>query len=255
MRDMRSKRTVPKGANQSSDSTGKPVGLLVYLIAATVGLWFVGCRSKQTNPATANFFTSGSTAADQRAQQRMARSEQLAGGAEDTSGKKTKTSEVLGPGAAQSAGDEGTNTMMVAPKKLALYYRLGGEVGLSNLVADFLPRAMDDPRVNWDRKGVTHGGISFERGKSETWKRTPQKVAALQQHLVEFLALATGGPSTYNGEEIESVHANMHISNPEFDATIGDLKVSLDRLKIANVEQRELLAIVESTRPEIVTER
>jgi hypothetical protein len=40
-----------------------------------------------------------------------------------------------------------------------------------------------------------------------------------------------------------------------FDAAVGDLKVSLDRLQIANIEQKELLAIIESTRPEIVHER
>jgi hemoglobin len=47
----------------------------------------------------------------------------------------------------------------------------------------------------------------------------------------------------------------MHIGNPEFDAVIGDLKASLDKLKIPNTEQKELLAIVESTRPQIVTQR
>ena len=47
----------------------------------------------------------------------------------------------------------------------------------------------------------------------------------------------------------------MHISNPEFDAAVGDLKASLDVLKIPNKEQKELLAIVESTRPQIVTKR
>jgi hemoglobin len=47
----------------------------------------------------------------------------------------------------------------------------------------------------------------------------------------------------------------MHISNPEFDAAIGDLKATLDKLKIPNLEQKELLAIIESSRPEIVTQR
>jgi hemoglobin len=252
---MRSNITRPKEPNHLARPRGQRLATAAYVIAAALGLWLVGCRSKPTNPATQNFFTSGSTAADQRAQQRMARAEQLAGSSASSSGKKMKASEALGPGAGEAAGAEGTNTIMVAPKKLALYYRLGGEVGLSNLVADFLARAMDDPRVNWDRKGVTRGGLSFHRGQSETWKPTPQNVALLQKHMVEFLALATGGPSHYTGREIESVHAHMHISNPEFDATVGDLKVSLDRLKIANVEQRELLAIIESTRPEIVTER
>jgi len=230
-------------------------GFLFYLAAAAVGLWLAGCKASPTKNSTGSFFTSGSKEADQRAEQRMAQAEQLAGSSSTTEGKTEKVTKALPAAAGQEGGEQGTNTVQVAPKKLALYYRLGGEIGLSNLVADFLPRAMDDPRVNWDRKGVTRGGFSFSRGKSETWKATPEAVAKLRSHLVQFLALATGGPSDYAGKEIESVHAHMHISNPEFDATIGDLKVSLDRLKIANVEQRELLDIVESTRPEIVTER
>jgi hypothetical protein len=36
---------------------------------------------------------------------------------------------------------------------------------------------------------------------------------------------------------------------------VGDLKASLDNLKVPNKEQKELLSIVESTRPLIVTER
>jgi len=47
----------------------------------------------------------------------------------------------------------------------------------------------------------------------------------------------------------------MHITNPEFDAALGDLKASFDKLQIPNKEQKELLAIVETTRPEIVQER
>ena len=42
---------------------------------------------------------------------------------------------------------------------------------------------------------------------------------------------------------------------PEFDAAVGDVKASLDRLKVPDTEQKELLAIVESTRPEIVEQR
>ena len=67
--------------------------------------------------------------------------------------------------------------------------------------------------------------------------------------------LATGGPARYEGKDMKAVHSGMHISNPEFDAVIGDLKVSLDRFQIPNKEQKELLAIVESTRPQIVEER
>ena len=47
----------------------------------------------------------------------------------------------------------------------------------------------------------------------------------------------------------------MHISNPVFDAVMGDFKASLDKLRIPNTEQKELLSVIESTRPLIVTER
>ena len=200
-----------------------------------------------------DFFTSGSTAADQRASERMAQNEQLTGSGEGAGEKGVKSAEVSKTPAAGGA-DGTTNKPAQAEGKLALYDRLGGPDGLTKIVADFLPRAMQDPRVNWGRLGVTRGGFSIHHAQSETWTNSPANVTLLQKHFIEFLSLATGGPAHYAGKEIKSTHAYMHISNPEFDATIGDLKVTLDRLQIPNKEQKELLAIVESTRPEIVTE-
>ena len=228
--------------------------LAALLMAATLSL-VPGCARSPAEKANANFFTSGSREADQRASQRMAQAEQLAGSGEGAGEKGVKKAEVSKPEGGSLTPTGATNKPAQATEKLALFDRLGGEAGISNIVADFLPRAMDDPRVNWDRQAVTRGGLSLHRGKSETWPPTPQNVARLKQHMVEFLALATGGPSRYTGRQIEAVHAHLHISNPEFDAALGDLKASLDKLKIPNLEQKELLAIVESTRPEIVTER
>ena len=230
-------------------------GLLLIAVTAMAGLWLAGCKASPAEKANANFFTSGSREADQRASQRMAQAEQLSGSGEGAGQSGVKKERVKGAGSSEPGTVGATNERPVATEKLALYYRLGAEAGLSNLVADFTQRALDDPRVNWDRKGVTRGGFSIHRGKSEAWNPTPQHVALLQKHLVEFLGLATGGPAQYTGGQIETVHANMHISNPEFDAVMGDLKATLDRLKVPNTEQKELLAIVESTRPEIVTER
>ena len=217
------------------------------LLLAALGGW-LGCAGRSAKQQNTSFFTSGSKEADQRASQRMARAEQLSGsgeGAGETSTKKTS-----GRGGSGGA-DEGAPE---AKQKSALYTRLGGEVGISNIVSDALPRLVQDPRVNWDRKGVKSGGL-FHHHPSVTWDATPQNVAVLKQHLVEFLALATGGPAHYTGKEIKPVHAGMQVSNPEFDAAVGDLKASLDRLKVPNAEQKELLAIIESTRPEIVEER
>ena len=211
-----------------------------------------GCGGAKAHNQSTDFFTSGRREADQRASQRMAKAEQLSGTGEGAGEKDVKKAEV---GSNTNTTANGTNRPAQAEGKLSLFNRLGGEAGISNIVADFTPRALQDPRVNWDRKGVKQGGFSFHSGKSVTWDATPQNVKMLQTHLVQFLALATGGPAHYTGKEIKSAHADMHISNPEFDAVLGDLKASLDRLRIPNMEQKELLAIVESTRPLIVTER
>ena len=47
---------------------------------------------------------------------------------------------------------------------------------------------------------------------------------------------------------MKSVHADMHITNADF-------KASLDKLQVPNTEQKGLPAIIESTRPQIVTVR
>jgi hemoglobin len=228
----------------------------MLLLAAAIGT-SGGCHKSPAQKANTNFFTSGSREADQRASQRMAQSEQLAGSGEGGGEKGVKKAKVKKAEGYESAPSPTgtTNVPAQATNKLSLFERLGTEAGISNIVADFTQRAMDDPRVNWKREGVTQGGLSFHSGKSEAWNPTPQNVELLKKHVSEFLALATGGPAKYTGKQIETAHANMHISNPEFDAAIGDLKASLDKLKIPNTEQKELLAIVESTRPEIVTKR
>ncbi len=220
--------------------------LLFIVLGATAGCG-IGTAQKQNR----DFFTSGSREADQRASQRMAKEEELTGSGEGSGEKGVKKAKASGN--ASSSG--GTNKAAQVEGKMALFDRLGGEAGISNIVADFTPRALQDPRVNWPRKGIKRGGFSFHSGQPVTWNATPTSVAQFQIHLVQFLALATGGPAHYEGKEMKTTHATMHITNPEFDAALGDLKASLDKLQTPNKEQKELLAIIESTRPEIVTEK
>ena len=212
-----------------------------------------GCGGGKAQTKNTDFFTSGSREADQRASQRMAKEEQLSGTGEGAGEKNVKKAQVVESNTNNMVN--GTNQPAQAQGKLSLYDRLGRDAGISNIVADFTPRALQDPRVNWDRMGVKQGGLSIHSAKSVTWNPTPENVAMLQTHLVQFLALASGGPAHYEGKEIKTTHGAMHISNPEFDAVMGDLKASLDRLRIPNTEQKELLSIIESTRPLIVTER
>jgi hemoglobin len=207
----------------------------------------VGCRAGPAGTKRDEFTTSGSREADQRASQKMAKAEQLSGSGEGSGERGVRK---------EKASGGSTNDIAAAQvqDKLALFDRLGGERGLEAIVEDFIPRVLNDPRVNWARTGNTRAKF-FKRDKSEAWTPTPENVARIKKHFVQFLALATGGPAVYEGNEMKAVHSGMRVTNPEFDAVVGDLKVTLDRLRIPNKEQRELLAIIESTRPQIVTER
>jgi hemoglobin len=227
--------------------------ILFFLALGLCGA--MGCGSTKVAKKNDNFFTSGSREADQRASQRMARDEQLSGSGEGSGEKGVKKAVVANASGNAANSESKTNKAAVAEGKLALFDRLGGEKGLTAIVDDFLPRALEDPRVNWQRNGVKRGGFSFHRGQSVTWNANSNSIPILKKHFVQFLSLATGGPSQYDGKEIKQTHAHMHISNAEFDAALGDLKASLDKLQIPNKEQKELLSIVESTRPQIVTQR
>jgi hemoglobin len=234
----------------------RPLRSLVACLVSAALAGVVGCGTSGTEAKKNDFFTSGSREADQRASQRMARDEQLAGsgeGAGEAGAKKAVTAKPAFDG----QGATGTNKAAQVEGKLALFDRLGGESGIAAIFDDFTPRALQDPRVDWQRKGAKKSAFSFFQKSADTadWQATPGNIAILKRHLVQFIVLATGGPARYGGKEIKSAHAGMRIDNSEFDAVLGDLKASLDRLQIPNKEQKELLSIVESTRPQIVTQR
>jgi hemoglobin len=207
------------------------------------GLLTVGGCGPAAKEKSHDFFTSGNKEADQRAEQRMAKSEQLRGD---------------GEGGGEKASAKMTSEGKVVPKSedlKSLYDRLGGDKRIKEIVNDFVTRAMADPRVNWTRRGITMGGFTMHRNKSMQWDANPGNVEQLKKHVVQFIALSTGGPSFYDGQEMKQAHTNLHITNAEFDAAVGDFKASLDKLQVPNKEQKELLAIIESTRPQIVEER
>lgn len=199
------------------------IGLVVCAVTLCAG-----CFGSHNSGSDKGFFTSGNREADERADQRMAQAQQL--------------------------NKADNSSPFSSDKQKSLYDRLGGADGVENIVDDFVNRMLADPRVNFTRKGISHGGI-FHHDVSMEWNASPQNVAQLKKHIEQFIALSSGGPSFYDGKDIKAAHANMHITNAEFDAAAGDLKATLDKLQVPDQEQKELLAIIETTREQIVEER
>jgi hemoglobin len=122
-----------------------------------------------------------------------------------------------------------------------LYQRLGGDVMISAIVEDWVGQAASDPRVNFTRKGT-----------SAEWIATPENVDKLKGHLIEYFESATGGSMEYRGRDLRTVHANMGITNAEFDAIEADLAKSLAKYDVPAKETSEMMALVEGTRKDIV---
>jgi hemoglobin len=207
----------------------------LLLGALTLGLG-IGCASTPEQKKKEDFFTSGSPDADRRAEK-----------ASPVKKEDKKKAE-------EKKGDAKSATGQELEKQVTLYQRLGEADGIRRIVDDFIARVLEDPRVNWTRKGVTKK-TWFRTTSATEWPATPENVRNLKLHFVQFISLATGGPPKYDGKPVKPTHLPMQISKAEFDATIGDLKASLDKLNIPSDVQKDLLSIFESTRQQIVPER
>ena len=137
------------------------------------------------------------------------------------------------------SGCQHTDTSADSTK--SLYDRLGGDPAITAVVDDFVGKAASDPAVNFTRKG--HGN---------SWDPTPDNVAKLKKHLVQFIESATGGPQKYEGRDMATVHSGMGISESEWGAIVADLKAALNDLKVPDKEQSDLIAVVATTHDSIV---
>ena len=127
---------------------------------------------------------------------------------------------------------------MTDTSKPSLYERLGGVYAIATVVDDFIDRVMDDPRLNANPKvDEAHHRVSR---------------AGFKYLVTEQVCWATGGPQQYTGRSMRDSHAHLDITPTEWEAFLDDFQQTLTRFGVPHAEQRELFAIVESTRGDIV---
>jgi hemoglobin len=121
----------------------------------------------------------------------------------------------------------------------SLYERLGGVYAIAVVVDDFIDRIMGDPRLNANpRVDEAHHRV------------TPQ---GFKYYVTEQVCWAAGGPQTYSGRSMFDTHRELLITSEEWDAFMDDFHQSLAKFSVPERETGELVAIVESTRDDIVT--
>jgi hemoglobin len=136
------------------------------------------------------------------------------------------------PSAPESPASPPPGATASAPGGPSLYQRLGGRDVIDAFVATFVVNVGRDPRIQLRFLFTDLDGL---RG-----------------HLSAQICEASGGPCKYTGKPMTSGHAGMHIRNAEFDAMAEDLVAALKAHGIGAAEQKELLAVIGTMRPEIV---
>lgn len=125
-----------------------------------------------------------------------------------------------------------------ASQQKSLYERLGGVYAIASVVDDFIERLLVNDVLNANPK------------IKEARDRVPK--AGLKYRVTELVCQATGGPEKYNGRTMKDSHTHMNITEKEWDVMVADFKVTLNKFKVPQKEQDELIAIVATTKPDIV---
>jgi hemoglobin len=128
---------------------------------------------------------------------------------------------------------------MHAEQTQSLYERLGGVYTIAVVVDDFIDRIMGDSRLNANpRVDEAHHRV------------TPQ---GFKYYVTEQVCWAAGGPQTYSGRTMLETHRELFITAAEWDAFMDDFHQTLAKFSVPERESGELVAIVESTKDDIVT--
>ncbi|MES2297224.1 MAG: group 1 truncated hemoglobin [Pseudomonadota bacterium] len=115
----------------------------------------------------------------------------------------------------------------------ATYQALGGKDGIRNIVRTFIPLLQADERIK-----------SFFADTD---------TAQLAQRLGEQFCALSGGPCTYKGKDMATIHDGLNITNAHFNALTEDLQIAMERNGVPSRIQNQLVAKLAPLQRSIVT--
>jgi hemoglobin len=122
--------------------------------------------------------------------------------------------------------------------ELSLYDRLGGVYAIAAVVDDFIDRIMEDPRLNANPKvNEAHHRVS---------------PAGFKYLVTEMVCWATGGPQKYTGRSMLDSHADLDITESEWQSFLDDFRQTLDHFEVGTSERAALFVIIDTTKKDIV---
>jgi hemoglobin len=121
------------------------------------------------------------------------------------------------------------------PADAALFEALGGQAGIARLVDEFTGRLLQDER--------THD--FFAEADQDN----------LKLRLREQFCVVSGGPCTYGGKDMRTVHEGQDITKADFNALVEVLQASMRAQGIAFGTQNRLLARLAPMHREVINAR
>jgi hemoglobin len=115
----------------------------------------------------------------------------------------------------------------------SLYTDLGGDKGLTKIVAGAIKRWEQNPAL----------AEAFKNADSER----------LEKMLVLQFCSITGGGCKYDGGDMKTVHERMGVDTRQFNALAEDLQISLAENGVANSTQNRLIALLAPMKRDVVT--
>ena len=120
-----------------------------------------------------------------------------------------------------------------------LFERLGGSEGISRIVDDVVEAHMNNPSIN---------------ARFLPYLQTPEKLAEIKRHTVDFFNAGSGGNAIYAGRDMPTAHRGMNISHAEYMYAVDDIFQVLDKHQIDQASRSEVLSILWSLKDMIIAQ-
>lgn len=119
----------------------------------------------------------------------------------------------------------------------SLFDRLGGAEGITKIVDDAVGAHMNNPAIS---------------ARFLPYLDTPDKLALVRQHSIEFFIAGSGGPVAYTGKDMPEAHRGMNINPTEYLLVMDDIMQTLVKHQIDEETRKDVLAILWSLKDQII---
>jgi hemoglobin len=120
----------------------------------------------------------------------------------------------------------------VTSTQKSLYERLGGEASVRKIANDVLDKNLSNPLISYHFEDID--------------------MDKLKQLVFEFFSMGTGGPHNYTGRDMRTAHTGMKINEEEWISGADDMISVMNDNGVGEGEKKEVLAIFDSLKGDIV---